>query len=129
MQTQVRQHEPRSTPFQVKLDALAGAPTLDVSIDGYTARKRVGMWLFDDVATMLMGHTPQLVIERERVYWRVPVVLTSKNGIVGEVGAVNVDAQSGELATTPTLAAGLITNAQTLLAHNAATSHPSSNAA
>ena len=124
---------PRRAPFQVRLDGLAdvlaNTPPLSVNIDSYTARQSVCKWLFDEVATMLMGHMPQLVIERQRVYWRVPVVLTSQRGVLGEVGAVIVDAQSGDLSLPPDLANTLVSQAQALLTHDAPAAHFSSNAA
>lgn len=45
----------------------------------------------------LMGQEPSLVIG-ERVVWRVPVVFTATHvGVVGKVGEIDVDVESGEL--------------------------------
>jgi hypothetical protein len=66
-----------------------------VNIDAQTARRKVTGWLLDEVGNMLMGGVPQLVIA-QKATWRVPVLLySSEQGLVGEVGIVDVDADSG----------------------------------
>jgi hypothetical protein len=66
-----------------------------VNIDAQTARRKVTGWLLDEVGNMLMGGVPQLVIA-QKASWRVPVLLySSEQGLVGEVGIVDVDADSG----------------------------------
>jgi hypothetical protein len=60
VQTPVR--EPRGSPFQVRLTWLEDAPTVMINTDAATARRRVSAWLFDHVATMLMGVVPQLTL-------------------------------------------------------------------
>ncbi|MCS6846243.1 MAG: hypothetical protein RMN52_00845 [Anaerolineae bacterium] len=115
--------EPRSSSFQVRLAWLEDCPSITVNTDATTVRRRVSAWLFDHVATMLMGDAPQLTLEREggrvRALWRVPVVLTSRHGILGNVGEVVVDANTGEPAVSDALANALIAQAQSLLAANA----------
>ncbi len=67
-----------------------------INVDAKTARRRATAWLVSEVGNMLVGGAPQLVIGRQSV-WRVPVILTSSiAGTVGQVGAVDVDAESGE---------------------------------
>ena len=61
-----------------------------------------------------MGDTPTLVIA-ERAVWRVPVLLTSPSrGVIGTVGSVDVDAQSGELIADETLGLRLLEDAATI---------------
>jgi len=68
-----------------------------VRVDARTARRRVTAWLVSEVGNMLIGGTPQLVISK-RTIWQVPVILTSSSvGTVGQVGTVDVDAESGEM--------------------------------
>lgn len=128
VQTPVR--EQRSSPFQVRLTWLEDTPTVTVNTDAATARRRVSAWLFDHVATMLMGDVPQLALEQEsnqlRAVWRVPVVLTSKRGVLGNVGEVVVNANTGEPVVSDALADALIVHAQSLLAANASSARPSS---
>ena len=91
-----------------------------INTDAYHARRKVSNWLARDVAMLLMGHTVTLVLA-EHPYWRISVVLTSRNGIRGEVGTVNVDADTGEMMLTPELADNLL-GAATALA-NEQTAH------
>ena len=67
-----------------------------INVDARTARRRAIAWLVSEVGNMLVSGAPQLVIGRQSV-WRVPVILTSSSaGTVGQAGAVDVDAESGE---------------------------------
>lgn len=85
-----------------------------VNIDPKTARRQVTAWLVSEVGNMLIGGTPQLVISHKTV-WRVPVMLTSSEvGPVGEVGAVEVNAESGELLVSDQLKAQILDNVKRL---------------
>lgn len=85
-----------------------------VNIDPKTARRQVTAWLVSEVGNMLIGGTPQLVISHKTV-WRVPVMLTSSEvGPVGEVGAVEVNAESGELLVSDQLKAQILDNVKHL---------------
>jgi hypothetical protein len=125
MQTRTLQLEPRTAPFQVRVDW--GTPQLlPVNIDAYTARKRVTGWAMGEVGTSCGGGLPQLVVEREQVYWRVPVVWTKLGvGEVGEIGAVNVDAQTGEMAIVANAAEQMLSNAIALTKAHAKPESPS----
>jgi len=68
-----------------------------IEVDAETAQRKVTGWLVSEVGNLLVGDTPALVIA-ERAVWRVPVLLTSPSrGVIGVVGAVDVDAQSGQV--------------------------------
>jgi hypothetical protein len=55
-----------------------------------------------------MGDDPALVIA-ERVVWRVPVLLTSpERGVIGQVGTVDVDAQTSDVLSSAELIQELI---------------------
>jgi hypothetical protein len=83
-----------------------------VTIDATTARRRVTAWLVSEVANMLVGDTPQLIID-QRTLWRVPVLLTSSRvGTVGQVGTVDVDATTGEVFVNPELKKQILANAK-----------------
>lgn len=85
-----------------------------VNLDPKTARRQVTAWLVSEVGNMLIGGPPQLVISHKTV-WRVPVTLTSSEvGPVGEVGAVEVDAESGELLVSDQLKAQILDNVKRL---------------
>jgi hypothetical protein len=68
-----------------------------INVDAKTARRHATAWLVSKVGNMLIGGTPQLVIGKQSV-WRVPAILTSSSvGTVGQVGAVDVDTESGKM--------------------------------
>lgn len=74
------------------------ASVVVVNVDAVTARRTVSGWVGGYVSTSCKGHTPELVIEQDHPFWRVPVVFTRVGvGIVGEIGFVMVDAQTGEM--------------------------------
>ncbi len=123
MQTPVESitREPRNFPFQIRL---ANQPVVPVNIDPHAASRRVNGWVGNEVSYMMRSGTPELVIDPTdlltTVFWRVPVLLTSsKIGTVGEVGSVDVNAQTGELLTSQSLIDVLTANATRLVGHNA----------
>lgn len=105
-----RVNERNQIPFSVS----AASQEWTINVDAYHARRKVSNWLANDVAMLLMGHTVTLVLA-ERSYWRISVVLTSSKGIRGEVGMVNVDADTGEMLLTPELADSLLQAATALV--------------
>ena len=97
---------PTASSFEVRIGWLADAPTLTINIDATTARRRVSGWVGREVSYMMGAgaEPPQLVIERTGAFWHVPVVPTSsKVGLVGKVGEVRVNAESGEVIANLTL--------------------------
>ena len=85
-----------------------------VHIDPKTARRQVTAWLASEVGNMLIGGPPHLVISQKTV-WRVPAMLTSSEvGPVGEVGTVDLDAQSGELLVSEQLKTQILDNVKHL---------------
>jgi len=68
--------------------------TLNVQITGEQARRIVNRWLLDEVSYMMHAESPTLVVNGNAC-WCVPAVLTAPH--VGVVGAVDVDAITGEL--------------------------------
>ena len=86
-----------------------------VDIDPQTAQRPVTRWVASEVGNMLIGGVPQLVISEQTV-WRVPVMLgSSQRGILGEVGTVDVDAQTGELLLSHTVTEQILQSAQALV--------------
>ena len=74
-----------------------------IEVDAATAQRKTTGWLVSEVGNLLLGDTPSLVIS-DRSVWRVPVLLTSpERGVLGQVGVVNVDAQTGDVLTDPQL--------------------------
>lgn len=93
-----------------------------VLLSAADARRKVSRFVLDEISYLMGGEQPTLV-EANRPYWRVPVVLTyPTQGTVGTAGFIDVDAETGDLITTPALIKELTRNAHTLAAHS--TSHP-----
>jgi len=87
-------------PAQVKIEF---SLTAQVNVTDYTAQRRVTKLLLDRVGNLLYGEHPSLVVGR-RLLWRVPVWLgLPTTGPVGQVGVLDVDAQTGELLFTQQL--------------------------
>lgn len=85
-----------------------------INVTAKAARRQVTAWLASEVGNMLISGVPQLVIS-QRVVWRVPALLTSsKLGPVGEVGAVEVDADTAELLVTSELRKRILDNVHQL---------------
>jgi hypothetical protein len=77
--------------------------TAQVNITHLTAQRQVGKLLLDQAGNLLYGERPNLVVG-QRLLWRVPVWLAwPTTGPLGQVGALDVDAQTGEILYTQEL--------------------------
>ncbi len=75
--------------------------TTTVALEADDARRVVNRELVPDLGTGLGAGQPELQVVGERIYWKVPVVLSlPKLGTLGIVGAVLVDARTGEILLT-----------------------------
>ena len=89
-----------------------------VLLSAADARRKVSRFVLDEISYLMGGEQPTLV-KLDRLYWRVPVVLTSPTqGTVGTAGFIDVDAETGDLKTTPTLVEELTRNAHALAARS-----------
>lgn len=89
-----------------------------VLISAADARRKVSRFVLDEISYLMGGEQPALV-NTERMYWRVPVVLTyPTQGTVGTVGTIDVDVETGALMTTPALIEEFKRNAQELAARS-----------
>ncbi|HOU13274.1 MAG TPA: hypothetical protein PKZ84_09150 [Anaerolineae bacterium] len=74
-----------------------------VNVTDFTAQRKVSKVLLDQVGNLLYGERPTLVAGR-RLLWRVPVwVALPTTGPLGQVGTLDVDAQTGEVLTSTAL--------------------------
>jgi len=72
--------------------------TANIQITPEVARRQVSVFVGNHIADLLHGEAPDLVLREKGVYWRVPVVLSSRSlGRIGQVGVIDVDVESGEL--------------------------------
>lgn len=68
-----------------------------LGITAQTAQRKVSKLLLEQVGNLLYGETP-ILVAGERLLWRVPVWISSpKKGALGQVSAIDVDAQTGEI--------------------------------
>lgn len=95
----------------VDLELLKVLPSADLEIDirvrtrlaitAFTAQRKVSRLMLERVSNLLCGQEPTLVVG-DRVRWRVPVWLGfPKMGLVGKVGDIDVDVETGEILFDP----------------------------
>ena len=90
-----------------------------VNITPFVARQKINVLMLDQVGNLLHGGEPELLVS-EKLYWRVPVLLsTPRRGLVGQVGSIRVDAQTGEVLTDDKLLKDIADHAHQLLAGTA----------
>lgn len=103
---------PESGLFELNVNQI-----VDLKISADIARRRVTRYVGDYIGDLLYAEKPTLVLQTKRAVWRVPVVLaTGKSGRLGQVGALDVDVETGELDTREHLIEGIKTNAHRLVA-------------
>lgn len=104
-------------------DIILSEPGKDlVNITAFTARQKVAGYVGNEISTMMGPDTPALVWSKQRLVWRVPIVLTTpRQGHVGYVGSIDVDARTGCLLIPHHLSAEVEANAAALVKR---TPHP-----
>ncbi len=86
----------------------------DVNVSAYSARQKVNAFALSEISNMMHTGDPALVLS-ERIFWRVPVILSlTSQGDVGEVGAIDVDVETGQMRVTPRLVAEMTSRAENL---------------
>lgn len=103
---------------QVRVDIRIQA---DLNVSAFVARQKVTGYVVDNISDHMGGDEPSLIIEADRFLWRVPIQLAVlPEGRLGQVGAIDVDAQSGQLQITSSLVENIRRNAQALVERSAA---------
>lgn len=101
---------------QLEIDVRLSAT---INVTAFTAQKKVTGYLADEVSTNLHGGDPKLIVG-ERICWRVPVILSlPPTGDRGEVGAIDVDVETGQLLITPSLVSEIEDRAEYLVKRSA----------
>ncbi len=73
----------------------------DLNVSGEIARQKANRFLIMNLGDQLSAGNPELVVG-DRLFWRLPVNLTlSQGGILGKVGDIQVDAQTGDVQIEP----------------------------
>ena len=86
----------------------------DIHISAYAAKQKVNDFVLSDISYMLHAGDSMLVVG-ERICWRVPVILSlTSRGDVGEVGAIDVDVETGQMHVAPQLIAEINARAKNL---------------
>lgn len=100
---------PKSGEFSLNIQR-----TLNIQVSQDEAQKAVTRYVALNLSNQMSGKAPVLFVA-ERGYWRVPVHLTfPSQGDVGEIGAIDVDIESGELMITDKILEGIETRADYL---------------
>jgi hypothetical protein len=93
----------------------------NINFSAYAARQKVNDFVLSNISYMMHAGNPVLVIG-ERIYWRVLVILSlTSRGDVGEVGAIDVDVETGQMHVTPQLIAEINARAEGLAISAAST--------
>ncbi|MDM8528355.1 hypothetical protein QUF58_09075 [Anaerolineales bacterium HSG24] len=72
----------------------------NIQVTAKRAQQLVSVFVGNQIADLLHGDLPNLVIREEGAYWRVPVVLSSHSlGRIGLVGTIDVHVETGKLQT------------------------------
>ena len=73
--------------------------SLKLGITAQQAKRKLSRFLLDEVSLFLGPAEPLLVLsDTPSAFWRFPIELSmAKRGRVGQVGMIDVDAQTGEL--------------------------------
>jgi hypothetical protein len=80
------------------------------------ARRRVSGYVASNVSVLMGGEDPTLVLA-DRIVWRVPVVLTMPgHGVLGRVGEIDVDVETGEILVTEDILTDIKDHARRLAA-------------
>ncbi len=89
-----------------------------VQVTAAKARRIVNRFLLDQVSYLMGAEKPALIRVENHLAWRVPIVLTApEKGIVGQVGTLDVDAESGDMLIEPETADEIRQNAHAFITH------------
>ncbi len=105
---------PQTGHLQISVNVSA-----DMNFTAYAARKRVTRYAADEISMFMRGGQPTLVVS-DCLYWRVPILLSLPDrGPLGEVGALDVDVQTGQLRVSSSLVTEIRRRAEYLVARPA----------
>lgn len=87
-----------------------------IAVGSLAARQKVNRFVVSQIGNLLCAGEPELVVD-QRFHWRVPVLSTMPGkGELGQVGEINVDAQTGEIDADEMTITRLQQNARSLAA-------------
>ena len=69
-----------------------------LNLTAYTAKRKANVFVLNRLGTGLFGDEPKLIVTDKLICWRVPIFAsTASQGRLGQVGQIDIDAQTGEL--------------------------------
>lgn len=87
-----------------------------LNVTQVAAQRKINVFVLNEIGTGLGGDTPTLVIHNDRLCWRVPVILALvPKGRLGQVGQIDVDAQTGEILADDQLIRDITDHAERLV--------------
>ena len=97
-----------------------------LGITAKQAKRKLTRFFMDEVSLLIGPEIPSLVLVNENdVCWRFPMTLTmGRQGVVGQVGVVDVNAKTGELLIAPSLIEEIKHNAEQLAQRAAHSTEP-----
>jgi len=88
-----------------------------LNVTQVAARRQVNVFVLNEIGTGLGSGTPRLIAQGDRLCWRVPVILAlPPKGRIGQVGEIDIDAQTGEILADDQLIRDITDHAERLVA-------------
>jgi hypothetical protein len=92
-----------------------------LNVSAFVAQQKVTGYVLDHVSDHMAADEPSLVVDGEQFMWRVPVQFAVlPRGRLGQVGVIDVDAQTGQLHVTDQLVQEMRDHATALVERSAA---------
>jgi hypothetical protein len=112
MTVKVESLAPTAGQFSINIQLSA-----TVKVTAFSARQKVTGFVANEISTNIHGAEPTLIVG-DRICWRVPIILSMPpSGDRGEVGAIDVDVETGQLRLTPNLIEEIKHRAEYLATH------------
>lgn len=87
----------RQPPSEVGRFSLSLNISTTVNVSPAEALRKVNRFVQHEVSYLMRGDSPNLLVA-DRIYWHVPVLLAFPSyGVLGQVGSINVDVETGAL--------------------------------
>lgn len=91
-----------------------------LNITAFSARQKVAGLALSRIGTGIGADEPELLVSRSRLLWRVPLFLCLPQlGRLGDIGAIDIDAQTGEVLADETSIENLTRSARNLVPDSA----------
>lgn len=91
-----------------------------LNISAFVAQQKATGYVLDHVSDHMAGDEPSLVVDGDCFLWRVPIYFAVlPHGRLGQVGSIDIDAQTGQLHITNELIQDMRDHAQALVERSA----------